>query len=90
MVDSAFNFRLLSFMDAYSGYNQIPIHACNEEKTAFIILMTNYYYKGMSFGLKNAGSTYLCLMDKIFGEHIRKLLKVYNDDMLVKTSEYQI
>ena len=58
LVDLASRFRLLSFMDAYSGYNQIPIHPCDEEKSTFITPMANYCYKVMPFELKNVGSTY--------------------------------
>ena len=58
LVDLASGFQLLSFMDAYSGYNQIPMHPCNEEKTTFITPMMNYCYKVMLFRLKNVGSTY--------------------------------
>ncbi|XP_072064170.1 uncharacterized protein [Arachis hypogaea] len=36
LVDAASGHRYLSFMDAYSGYNQIPMHRPDEEKTAFI------------------------------------------------------
>ena len=41
----------------------------------------------MLFGLKNAGTTYQSLMNKIFAEHIETLMEVYIDDMLVKTKE---
>ena len=73
-------------MDA--SYNQIPMHPCDEEKIVFVTPLANYCYKVMLFGLENVGSTYQYLMNKIFTEHIGKLLKVYVDDMLVKTSEF--
>lgn len=37
----------------------------DEEKTTIMIETMNYYYRVMSFGVKNAGATYQCLMDKI-------------------------
>ena len=54
MVDMTAGHELLSFMDAYSGYNQIKMHLPNEEKTTFITDQEIYCYKGMPFGLKNA------------------------------------
>ena len=39
----------------------------------------------MPFGLKNVGATYQRLMNKVFANHIRKLMEVYVDNMLIKT-----
>jgi len=36
MVDNTSGCRLLNFMDAYSGYNQISMHPEDEEKTTFM------------------------------------------------------
>ena len=74
-------------MDAYSGYNHIPMHPLDEEKMTFITHMVNYCYKVMLFELKNPGATYQRLMNKVFLEHIKKLMEVYIDNMLVKTKE---
>jgi hypothetical protein len=49
---------LLCFLDSYSGYHQIAIKEEDQEKTAFITPSSAYYYTTMSFGLKNAGTTY--------------------------------
>ena len=66
LVNATSGFRFLSFMDAYSGYNQILMHPLDEEKTVFITPMANYCYKVMPFGLKNVGATYETLMNKVF------------------------
>ena len=39
----------------------------------------------MSFGLKNAGATYQCLVKKMFSEMLTQTMEVYIDDMLVKS-----
>ena len=49
---------ILSFMDAYSGYNQIRMHLLDENKTAFITGRGIYYYKVMPLGLKNVGAAF--------------------------------
>ncbi|RDX68785.1 Retrovirus-related Pol polyprotein from transposon 17.6, partial [Mucuna pruriens] len=87
LVDGVSGYALLSFMDAYFGYNQIRMHPQDEEKTAFITEVGAFCYKVMPFGLKNAGATYQRLMDKIFKEIIGVNIEVYVDDMVVKSIE---
>ena len=58
LVDSTAGHKLLTFMDAFPGYNQIKIVEEDHEKTAFITSQGLYCYKVMPFGLKNAGATY--------------------------------
>ncbi|KAK1588714.1 hypothetical protein Q3G72_026322 [Acer saccharum] len=55
LVDATAGHETLSFMDAYSGYNQIKMHRPDEEKTAFTTDQGLYCYTVMPFGLKNAG-----------------------------------
>ncbi|XP_015935314.1 uncharacterized protein LOC107461347 [Arachis duranensis] len=85
LVDNASGFKALSFMDAYSGYNQILMHPEDQSKTAFITEHGNFCYKVMPFGLKNAGATYQRLMDKVFQQQIGRNMEVYVDDMVAKT-----
>ncbi|VVA41842.1 PREDICTED: Transposon, partial [Prunus dulcis] len=84
LLAAGFIEELLSFKDAYSGYNQIMMHGDDKAKTSFIIERGTYCYKVMPFGLKNAGATYQRLVNKIFKEQIGKTMEVYVDDMLVK------
>ncbi|RDX96443.1 hypothetical protein CR513_20903, partial [Mucuna pruriens] len=51
LVDGVSGCNLLNFMDAYSGYNQIWMHPCDESKTAF---------------MTDEEATYRMLMDYIF------------------------
>ena len=86
-MDSTAGHKLLTFMDAFSRYNQIKMAKKDQEKTAFIINQGLYYYKVMPFGLKNAEATYQRLVNKIFNKQIRRNMEVYVDDMLVKSKE---
>ncbi|CAJ2641456.1 unnamed protein product [Trifolium pratense] len=87
LVDNSSGFKLLSFMDAYSGYNQIKMAEIDKKKTAFMTESGNYYYNVMPFGLKNAGATYQRMMNKVFNNEIGDMLEVYMDDMIVKSKE---
>ena len=84
LVDSTARHELLSFMDAFSGYNQIKMKEDDQEKTSFVTNQGLFYYKVMPFGLKNAGATYQRLMNKMFAHQLGRNIQVYVDDMLVK------
>ena len=58
LVDSTAGHRLLSIMDAFSGYNQIRMDEVDQEKTSFVTSQGLFCYKVMPFGLKNAGAMY--------------------------------
>ena len=85
LVDSTAQHQLLSFMDAFSGYNQIRMDEADQEKTSFVTSQGLFCYKVMSFGLKNTGATYQMLMNKMFTNQIGRNVQVYIDDMLVKS-----
>ena len=85
LVDSTTQHQLLSFMNAFSSYNQIQIDEVDQEKTLFVTSQGLFCYKMMLFGLKNAGATYQRLMNKMFANQIERNVQVYVDDMLVKS-----
>ena len=87
LVDSTVRHKLLTFMDAFSEYNQIKMAEEDQEKTAFIMSQGLYCYKVMPFGLKNVGATYQRLVNKMFSKQIGRNMEVYMDDMLVKSKE---
>ena len=57
----------------------------DQEKTSFVTSQGLLCYKVMAFGLKNAGTTYQRLMNKMFANQIGRKVQVYVDDMLVKS-----
>ena len=78
---------MLSFLDALSGYHQIPMHPPVAENTSFITPHGLYCYNMMPFGLKNAGDTYQRLVMKMFRLLFGSTMEVYIDDMLVKSKQ---
>ena len=85
LMDSTSGHELLSFMDAFSGYNQIKMDPTDEVHTSFIITFSTYYYKVMPFGLKNAGATFQRMVTEVFKPQIGRNMEVCVDDMIVKT-----
>ena len=65
LVDATAGHESLSFMDAFSGYNQIPMYEPNQRHATFIIDNWLYCYKVIPFGLKNAGATFKKFMNTL-------------------------
>ena len=57
IVDATAGHELFSFIDAFSGYNQISMDPDDQEKTSFVTGQGTYCYRVMPFGLKNARAT---------------------------------
>ncbi|XP_010480879.1 PREDICTED: uncharacterized protein LOC104759673 [Camelina sativa] len=87
LVEATAENELLSFMDAFSGYNQIMMHKDDREKTAFITEQGTFCYRVMPFVLKNAGATYQRLVNRMFASQLGRTMEVYIDDMLVKSAQ---
>ncbi|XP_074377708.1 uncharacterized protein LOC141719230 [Apium graveolens] len=85
LIDATAGHELLSFMDAFSGYNQIRMDDQDWEQTAFITHRGVFAYRNMPFGLINAGATFQRMMDEIFKKQLGRNLEVYVDDMITKS-----
>lgn len=70
IVDAMIGHKMLSFIDAYLGYNQIRMNLVDEEKMSFIIDWWLDCYQAMPFGLKNTGVTYQRLVNWKFKKQI--------------------
>ena len=72
-----------SFLDDFSGYNQVSIKQEDQHKTAFATEWGIYAYRVMPFGLTNAPATFQILMSHAFKEYLRVFLEVFMDDLCV-------
>eukprot|EP00261_Vitis_vinifera_P030644 XP_019071887.1 PREDICTED: uncharacterized protein LOC109121615 [Vitis vinifera] len=87
LVDSTAGHPMLSFMDGFSGYNQILMAPEDMVKTSFITEWGTYCYRVMPFGLKNAGATYQRATTTLFHDMMHRDVEVYVDDMIVKSRD---
>jgi hypothetical protein len=74
---------VFSKIDLRSGYHQPKIQASDIPKTTFITRYGLYEYTVMSFGLTNAPTYFMYLMNKVFIEYLDKFMVVFIDDILL-------
>lgn len=85
LVDAMVRQPRMSFLNAFQGNHQIPLALADQEKTALLTSTRNYHYRVMSFGLKNTGATYQRMVTRMFKPQLRKNVKAYINDMVIKS-----
>jgi hypothetical protein len=83
MLDRLANHSFFCFLDGYSGYHQISIHASDQRKTTFTCPYGTYAYRRMSFGLCNTLASFQRCMMSIFFDMIEEIMEVFMDDFSV-------
>jgi hypothetical protein len=83
LFDQLIGVQVFSKIDLRSGYHQIKIHEEDIRKTAFSTRYGLYEYLVMSFGLANAPTHFMYLMNMVFMEELDKFVVVFIDNILV-------
>ena len=86
LVDKMAGSALTSFMDGFSGYNQIKMAPKDMTKTTFTTEWGIYCYTVILFGLKN-GETYQRMAMTLLHDMMHNEVEVYVDDMIVKSKD---
>jgi hypothetical protein len=87
VVDSTAGCSLLSFLNCYSGYHQIPLKEEDQIKTSFTTSFGAFCYTTMPFRLKSAGATYQRGIQWCLHSQLQCNVEVCVDDIVVKTWE---
>jgi hypothetical protein len=80
IIDNCTRSVIFSFMDGFSGYNQIDILPSDQHKTTFIFPWGTFTYRKLPFGLKNVGATFQWAMSYAFHD-IKHIVEPYLDDL---------
>ena len=83
MLDAVAGHEMYSFLDGFSGYNQVRMAFEDREKTAFITEWGAFASNVMMFGLKNAPATFQRMVQEIFYEYLTTFMRVFVDDFSV-------
>ena len=83
LFDQLAKAKVFSQIDLRSDYHQIKIRPEDVPKTAFSTRYGLYVYLVMSFGLTNAPTYFMYLMNLIFMPKLDKFVVVFIDDILI-------
>ena len=81
--------KFFSKIDLRSGYHQIRLHKDSIPKTAFRTRYGLFEFTVLPFGLTNAPSTFMSLMNDVFHECLDKFVIIYLDDILIFSPTFE-
>ena len=89
VLDAVAGHEIYSFLDGFSGYNQVLMALEDREKMTFVTEWGAYASNVMTFGLKNAPTTFQRMVQEIFKDYLTTFMRVFLDDFSVFGSKVE-
>ena len=89
VLDTLADKKFFSFLDSFSGYNQIQISPEDQDKTIFTCPCGTFSYRVLPFGLCNAPATFQRAILSIFVDLINEGLEVYMNDFTLYGDDFE-
>ena len=83
LLDSVARHEIYSFLDGFSGYNQVLMALEDRDKIAFVTEWGGFAINVMTFGLKNAPPTFQKWVQEVFEPFLTTFMRVFLDDFSV-------
>jgi len=91
VLDGMAGEKFFSFLDGFSGYNQIHLGYLfleDQDKTNFTCPQGTFSYRVLPFGLCNAPTTFQRAVLSIFSELVHDAVEIYMDDFTPYGSDF--
>ena len=89
MFDQLKGASIFSKIDLRSGYHQLRIKDVDVHKTAFRTRYGHYEFLAMSFGLTNAPTAFMDLINRVFRSYVDQFVVMFIDDILVYSKDWE-
>ena len=83
LFDQVGGAKIFSNIDLWFRYHQVQIHDGDIHKTPFHMRYEHYEFVVIPFGLTNASTNFMCMMNNIFSKYLDKFVLVFIDNILV-------